>query len=155
MSINSMKCSRPVQLFTLHCLFSRGHATLCSVRPSVVLRLDHRLIGPSQSSIFGGHWGFPRLPPVRPCIRPCFIFPSSFTQCTCDHSKKDVHTDERWVWGGCGDNVEFGVRKSRDFMDATPRRKKNHQKRNDIRTLLHLHNNEAGRLVRYFAHLIT
>uniref|UniRef100_A0A8C6WZ88 Protein Wnt n=1 Tax=Neogobius melanostomus TaxID=47308 RepID=A0A8C6WZ88_9GOBI len=37
----------------------------------------------------------------------------------------------KWEWGGCGDDVEFGYEKS-----------------NDIRTLIDLHNNEAGRLVR-------
>ncbi|KAK0085520.1 hypothetical protein PV326_005883 [Microctonus aethiopoides] len=45
-----------------------------------------------------------------------------------------------WQWGGCGDNVNFGFRKSRDFMDAP------HRKRSDIKTLVKLHNNDAGRL---------
>ncbi|XP_061411816.1 protein Wnt-6 isoform X2 [Lethenteron reissneri] len=46
-----------------------------------------------------------------------------------------------WEWGGCGDDVEFGYDKSRQFMDA--RRKKDGS---DIKTLIDLHNNEAGRL---------
>lgn len=46
-----------------------------------------------------------------------------------------------WEWGGCGDNVNFGFRKSRDFMDAR------YRKRSDIKTLVKLHNNDAGRLV--------
>jgi hypothetical protein len=49
--------------------------------------------------------------------------------------------DRDWVWGGCGDNVNFGYRKSKDFMDAPYRR------RSDIKTLVKLHNNNAGRLV--------
>jgi hypothetical protein len=49
--------------------------------------------------------------------------------------------DGDWVWGGCGDNVNFGYRKSKDFMDAPYRR------RSDIKTLVKLHNNNAGRLV--------
>ncbi|XP_021917624.1 protein Wnt-6-like [Zootermopsis nevadensis] len=49
-------------------------------------------------------------------------------------------TDGDWVWGGCGDNVNFGYRKSKDFMDAPYRR------RSDIKTLVKLHNNDAGRL---------
>jgi wingless-type MMTV integration site family protein 6 len=49
--------------------------------------------------------------------------------------------DGDWVWGGCGDNVNFGYRKSKDFMDAPYRR------RSDIKTLVKLHNNDAGRLV--------
>lgn len=48
----------------------------------------------------------------------------------------------KWEWGGCGDDVEFGYEKSRQFMDAKRRRGKS-----DIRTLVDLHNNEAGRLV--------
>ena len=47
-----------------------------------------------------------------------------------------------WEWGGCGDDVQFGYAKSRQFMDA-------HWKKggSDIRTQINLHNNEAGRLV--------
>ena len=48
----------------------------------------------------------------------------------------------KWEWGGCGDDVEFGYEKSKQFMDA--KRKKG---KSDIRTLIDLHNNEAGRLV--------
>ncbi|XP_014236555.1 protein Wnt-6 [Trichogramma pretiosum] len=48
--------------------------------------------------------------------------------------------DGDWEWGGCGDNVNFGFKKSREFMDAPFR------KRSDIKTLLKRHNNDAGRL---------
>lgn len=47
-----------------------------------------------------------------------------------------------WEWGGCGDDVDFGDEKSRLFMDAQHKRG-----RGDIRALVQLHNNEAGRLV--------
>lgn len=47
-----------------------------------------------------------------------------------------------WEWGGCGDDVDFGDEKSRLFMDARHKRG-----RGDIRALVQLHNNEAGRLV--------
>lgn len=46
-----------------------------------------------------------------------------------------------WQWGGCGDNVMFGFRKSKDFLDSR------YQRLSDIRTLVKLHNNNAGRLV--------
>lgn len=49
-----------------------------------------------------------------------------------------------WEWGGCDDNVNFGFRKSKDFLDARLRKK------SDIRTLVKLHNNNAGRLVSYW-----
>ncbi|XP_055296358.1 protein Wnt-1-like isoform X2 [Sitodiplosis mosellana] len=45
-----------------------------------------------------------------------------------------------WQWGGCGDNVMFGFRKSKDFLDSR------YQRLSDIRTLVKLHNNNAGRL---------
>ncbi|TSK62566.1 Protein Wnt-6 [Bagarius yarrelli] len=49
--------------------------------------------------------------------------------------------DQRWEWGGCGDDVDFGYKISRQFMDTRTRKGKS-----DIRSLVDLHNNEAGRL---------
>lgn len=46
-----------------------------------------------------------------------------------------------WEWGGCSDNINFGLRHSRAFLDSRYRRK------SDLRTLIKLHNNMAGRLV--------
>lgn len=46
-----------------------------------------------------------------------------------------------WEWGGCGDNVNYGYKKSKAFMDSP------YRKRSDIKTLVKLHNNDAGRLV--------
>jgi hypothetical protein len=45
-----------------------------------------------------------------------------------------------WQWGGCGDNVQFGHRFARDFVDANERER-------DLRCAMNLHNNEAGRTV--------
>ncbi|XP_078620573.1 protein Wnt-6-like isoform X3 [Branchiostoma floridae x Branchiostoma japonicum] len=61
-------------------------------------------------------------------------------QCGCDYQMKGESPDGSWEWGGCGDDIDFGYTKSREFMDAQTRH------RSDIRTLLTLHNNEAGRL---------
>ncbi|XP_043656600.1 protein Wnt-2 [Drosophila teissieri] len=44
----------------------------------------------------------------------------------------------QWEWGGCSDNVNFGLRHSRVFLDAKQR-----QRRSD---LVKFHNNNAGRL---------
>ncbi|XP_065353357.1 protein Wnt-6-like isoform X1 [Cloeon dipterum] len=49
-------------------------------------------------------------------------------------------TATEWRWNGCGDNINYGVRKSREWMDAPYRRQ------SDIKTLVMLHNNNAGRL---------
>ena len=46
-----------------------------------------------------------------------------------------------WSWGGCGDNVGYGYKKSRQFLEALFRKKA------DAKTLIMLHNNEVGRLV--------
>nr|CDI40102.1 WNT6 protein [Euperipatoides kanangrensis] len=61
-------------------------------------------------------------------------------QCTCDRSIKGISTDGDWEWGGCGDNIDFGYKKSREFMDARDK------KGSDVKTLILLHNNEAGRI---------
>lgn len=52
--------------------------------------------------------------------------------------------DGDWEWGGCGDNVHFGLRKSKEFLDSI-----RYKRRSDIKTLVKLHNNNAGRLVSY------
>lgn len=65
-------------------------------------------------------------------------------QCGCANlpsGRNELDTNEAWVWGGCGDNVEYGYTKSKEFVDAHMKR------RSDIGTLVTLHNNEAGRLV--------
>lgn len=46
-----------------------------------------------------------------------------------------------WKWGGCSDNVQFGLNKSKTFLDARIR------SRRDIKTLVKTHNNIAGLLV--------
>lgn len=48
---------------------------------------------------------------------------------------------EQWQWGGCSDNVRFGLKKSREFMDSR------YRKRSDIKTLIKLHNHNVGRLM--------
>lgn len=55
-----------------------------------------------------------------------------------------VPSEGEWEWGGCGDNINFGVRKSKDFMD------RRYKRRSDMKTLVKLHNYAAGRLVSLF-----
>ncbi len=59
---------------------------------------------------------------------------------------KQLHRD--WIWGGCGDNVEYGYRFAQGFVDVRER-EKNHPRHSQglARTLMNLHNNEAGRRV--------
>lgn len=46
----------------------------------------------------------------------------------------------RWKWGGCSHNMDFGVEFSKLFLDCR-------EKADDIQSKIHLHNNQAGRMV--------
>ncbi|XP_054083269.1 protein Wnt-1 isoform X2 [Zeugodacus cucurbitae] len=54
--------------------------------------------------------------------------------------RKITLPEGEWEWGGCSDNIHFGFAKSRQFLDSKYRH------RRDLRTLVKLHNNAAGRL---------
>ncbi|CAG7716558.1 unnamed protein product [Allacma fusca] len=60
--------------------------------------------------------------------------------CPCDRTLTGKSSDGSWEWGGCGDNVHIGYKRSKDILDIKIKR------RSDIRSLIILHNNEAGRL---------
>ncbi|XP_053308978.1 protein Wnt-8 [Spea bombifrons] len=62
-----------------------------------------------------------------------------FDNCGCDESRNGRIGGRGWVWGGCSDNVEFGERISKLFVDGL-------ETGQDARALMNLHNNEAGRL---------
>lgn len=74
----------------------------------------------------------------------------SIESCTCDyshHSKSpqmtasgEVAGVRDWEWGGCSDNIGFGFKFSRDFVDTGERGR-------NLREKMNLHNNEAGRMV--------
>lgn len=76
--------------------------------------------------------------------------------CTCDYSHVDraPHRSRAataanvrvWKWGGCSDNIGFGFRFSREFVDTGERGK-------TLREKMNLHNNEAGRMVRFHTSL--
>ena len=48
----------------------------------------------------------------------------------------------RWLWGGCSDNIAFGNKISKIFIDSLELGK-------DARAAVILHNNGAGRKVRF------
>lgn len=59
--------------------------------------------------------------------------------CTCDYSpNKQPKDGNDWQWGGCSDNIKFGYKYARSFVDAAERGR-------DQRFVMNLHNNEAGR----------
>lgn len=71
--------------------------------------------------------------------------------CTCDYSHQtrspqanyqagSVAGVRDWEWGGCSDNIGFGFKFSREFVDTGERGR-------NLREKMNLHNNEAGRAV--------
>ncbi|XP_065163036.1 protein Wnt-1 isoform X1 [Atheta coriaria] len=73
----------------------------------------------------------------------------SIETCNCDfsHHKGRPHSSNSpavsgvrdWEWGGCSDNIAFGFRFSREFVDTGERGR-------SLREKMNLHNNEAGRM---------
>ncbi|KAF6020003.1 WNT8B [Bugula neritina] len=61
-----------------------------------------------------------------------------FKTCSCDSSKSGSKGDKDWNWGGCSDNVVFGEKASKQYID-------NLETGVDERAIVNLHNNEAGR----------
>lgn len=39
--------------------------------------------------------------------------------CGCSTSKRPANLNRDWVWGGCGDNVEYGYKFTKAFVDIT------------------------------------
>uniref|UniRef100_A0A1B0D7U5 Protein Wnt n=1 Tax=Phlebotomus papatasi TaxID=29031 RepID=A0A1B0D7U5_PHLPP len=56
--------------------------------------------------------------------------------CTCDYSHQSKVPV--WEWGGCSDNIGFGIKFAREFVDTGERGR-------NFREKMNLHNNEAGR----------
>lgn len=77
----------------------------------------------------------------------------SIESCTCDYSHQSrspqvnnigvVGSVRDWEWGGCSDNIGFGFKFSREFVDTGERGR-------NLREKMNLHNNEAGRAVSFF-----
>ncbi|XP_046684210.1 protein Wnt-16-like [Homalodisca vitripennis] len=76
----------------------------------------------------------------------------NLTECSCDAGKQGQATPEGWKWGGCSDNLQYGVNFARKFVDAPERIKSTglsvkNKKSWSVRVRMNLHNNEAGRQV--------
>ena len=56
--------------------------------------------------------------------------------------KKSV---ENFDWGGCEDNVEYGIEKSKEFLTLNNNNRR--RGRSKVKRKIRLHNEEAGRLV--------
>ncbi|KAG8128200.1 hypothetical protein E2320_015050 [Naja naja] len=63
----------------------------------------------------------------------------NLSNCGCDKEKQgQYHKDEGWKWGGCSADIRYGIGFSKVFVDAR-------EIKQNARTLMNLHNNEAGR----------
>ncbi|MEQ2248511.1 Protein Wnt-8c [Ilyodon furcidens] len=58
--------------------------------------------------------------------------------CGCDVSNNGKIGGRGWLWGGCSDNLDFGERISKQYVDAQ-------ETGQDSRAAVNLHNNAAGR----------
>ena len=68
--------------------------------------------------------------------------------CTCDTRLDGQRTPEGELWGGCSDNVDYGVHFSRDFLDARETEGLQNKTTKEIElALVNLHNNAVGRKV--------
>ena len=72
----------------------------------------------------------------------------NLASCGCSRRRRPKSLHRDWIWGGCGDNSDYGYRFTQGFVDVRER-EKNHPRHSDglARTLMNLHNNEAGRRV--------
>ncbi|XP_019371378.1 PREDICTED: protein Wnt-5b [Gavialis gangeticus] len=72
------------------------------------------------------------------------------SSCGCSRTARPKDLPRDWLWGGCGDNVEYGYRFAKEFVDAKER-EKNYAKGSEeqARMLMNLQNNEAGRRAVY------
>lgn len=66
--------------------------------------------------------------------------------CGCGRTPKMKLKNKNWLWGGCSDNIAYGVRFSKKFTDAVEKKRMRAQEPSATsRALMNLHNNEAGR----------
>ncbi|KAK0051883.1 protein Wnt-16, partial [Biomphalaria pfeifferi] len=67
----------------------------------------------------------------------------NLSDCSCDMTRYGEADVDGWKWGGCSDNVNYGLWFSKTFVDAPD--VVNHQNGRNVRSLMNLHNNEVGR----------
>merc|ERR1719346_769568 len=66
--------------------------------------------------------------------------------CGCAEAKRPKDLKKEWIWGGCGDNIHYGYKFAKNFIDIREREMSVARGGDDHgRQLMNLHNNEAGR----------
>ncbi|KAK3734439.1 hypothetical protein RRG08_029114 [Elysia crispata] len=70
--------------------------------------------------------------------------------CHCSRAQRPRNLDEEWIWGGCGDNIEYGYRFAKAFVDVREQEKTHPRHSPELaRMLMNKHNNEGGRKAVY------
>lgn len=68
--------------------------------------------------------------------------------CGCSRGARPKNLQQDWIWGGCGDNIEYGYRFAENFIDVKEKEQRfPKSSKPQARKLMNLHNNEAGRRV--------
>ncbi|KAJ7393066.1 Protein Wnt-5b [Desmophyllum pertusum] len=74
---------------------------------------------------------------ARSCVE------GNLSACGCSRERRPKDLKSEFQWGGCGDNIEEGVRFTKQFMIAGEDNKAKETRKQE-RTLMNLHNNEVG-----------
>lgn len=69
------------------------------------------------------------------------------SNCGCSRAPRPKTMHKDWIWGGCGDNIEYGYRFAETFIDVKEKEKtaSSQTAKEEARKLMNLHNNGAGR----------
>lgn len=66
--------------------------------------------------------------------------------CGCSSAGRPADLKAEWIWGGCGDNIHYGYKFAKNFVDIREREVNQRRGSNEHgRQLMNVHNNEAGR----------
>ena len=61
-------------------------------------------------------------------------------ECVCNNTRHQGRNGRGFQWGGCNDNIEYGLKYASEFIDSR-------EKEQDARAKINLHNNFVGRHV--------
>lgn len=110
---------------------------LCLLTPSALVSFAH-LVGSREAAFV---YAISSAGVVYAITRACSQ--GELKSCSCDPHKRGRSKDDRgeFDWGGCSDNINYGIKFAKDFVDAKEKTVK------DARALMNLHNNRCGRMV--------
>ena len=78
---------------------------------------------------------------ARSCVE------GNLSVCGCSRERRPKDLKSEFQWGGCGDNIEYGAKIAKKFMNPS-KDKDVKDTREQETTLMNLHNNDVGIQVR-------